>query len=113
MEGGAEKERLTCEEKTPKASHRLKRSMGGVPSNPPMSDVQNPNPLIPKLNPPLKLSAIASHVLSQSPPQWTGHCWPPAVAERANRTASFLPSLRSRRSKTSLLYFHVYQLCIL
>lgn len=94
MSEGGERWGLTCEEKTPNASHRLNSAMGGVPSNliahivertrkvnadqhttrrgkthPPMSDVQNPNPLMPKLSPPLRLSDIASHVDSQSPPQ--------------------------------------------
>jgi hypothetical protein len=38
--------------------------------------------------------AIDSNVAVQSPPQCTGKRWPPAVAERANTTASSFTALR-------------------
>ena len=42
-------------------------------------------------NPPRRLSAIDSKVAVLSPPQWTGNCCPPAVADRAKTAASPLP----------------------
>ncbi len=77
-----------CEESRPKASQRLKTAGSGVPSKPPMSWLQKPKPLRDRDRPPRSDSAIASKDDQQSPPQWTGYCWPPAVAERAKRTAS-------------------------
>jgi len=48
-----------------------------------MSWLQKPKPESPSDSPPRRLSAIEGKVELQSPPQWTGNFWPPAVAERA------------------------------
>ncbi len=76
----------------------------GVPSNPPMSWLQKPNPLSDSDSPPRSDSAIASKDDQQSPPQCTGYCWPPAVAERAKTTASPCPRSFSSSSNTVRLY---------
>ena len=47
--------------------------------------------------------AMPLKVDSQSPPQCTGNCCPPAVADRANTTASPSPRSSTSRSKTALL----------
>ena len=77
----------------PNATQRLYTAAGGVPSKPPMSWLQNPKPDKHSDRPPRRLSAMDSNSEAQSPPQWTGNCWPPAVADRANRTASPSPAL--------------------
>lgn len=83
-------------ESRPKAVQRLKTAGSGVPSKPPMSWLQCANPLIASESPPRRLSAIETNVEVLSPPQCTGMVCPPAVAERANSTAS--PSPRAPTS---------------
>ncbi|CPU67141.1 Uncharacterised protein [Mycobacteroides abscessus] len=39
----------------------------------------------------------------ESPPQCTGNCWPPAVADRANSTASPTPRSSTSTSWTASL----------
>src|SRR6478735_6728157 len=96
--------RRLCDESMPNASHRLNTAESGVPSKPPMSCDQYPKPEAARESPPRSDSAIEANVDSQSPPQCTGNCWPPAVADRANRTASPSPRSASSSSKTDLLY---------
>ncbi len=47
---------------------------------------------------------MASNVDSESPPQCTGNCCDPAVAERANTIASPSPRCLRSNSKTVRLY---------
>ena len=68
-----------------------------------MSWLQNPKPDDASDSPPRSDSAIETNVDSQSPPQCTGNCWPPAVADRANSTASPSPRSASSTSKTARL----------
>ena len=91
--------RRECDESSPNASHRLNTSGSGVPSNPPMSWLQYPKPDRPSDRPPRRVSAMEASEESLSPPQWTGNCWPPTVADRANSTAS--PSPRTSRSTSN------------
>ena len=101
---GTRYDELPCsrlwEESRPKASHRLKSAGSGVPSKPPMSWLQNPKPDMPSDSPPRRSPAMAGKVDSQSPLQWTGNCWDPAVAERAKTTASPAPRRLVSSSKT-------------
>jgi len=46
---------------------------------------------------------METNVDSLSPPQCTGNCCPPAVADRANRTASPSPRTSRSSSNTALL----------
>src|SRR5690606_1657383 len=96
--------RRECEDSSPNASQRLKTPGSGVPSNPPMSWLQYPKPLAASDSPPRRVSAIDSYVEVLSPPQWTGYGCAPAVAERANTTASPRPRSCSITSNTARLY---------
>src|SRR4051812_2559291 len=89
---------------SPNASHLLRGGGWGAPPNPPMSWLQKPKPDSPRDSPPRRLSAIDSKVEVLSPPQCTGNCCPPTVAERANTTAPGSPLRSLSSSKTVLLY---------
>ena len=52
--------RRLCDDSRPKAIHRLNNAGLGVPSKPPMSWLQYPNPDRPRESPPRRLSAMAS-----------------------------------------------------
>src|SRR5690554_1271572 len=92
------------EESIPNATHLLYTSGVAVFSKPPMSWLQKPKPDMHNDNPPLKFSAMDRYVAQQSPAQWTGYFWQPAVAERANSTACSFPFSSANNSYTVLLY---------
>ncbi len=92
-----------CELSRPNASQRLNTAGSGVPSKPPMSWLQNPKPEAARDSPLRSDSDMAAKLDSQSPPQCTGNCCPPAVADRANTTASPSPRSSTSRSKTAWL----------
>src|SRR5690606_7536829 len=99
-------------ESMPNAVQRLNTPASGVPSNPPMSWLQCANPLHASDRPPRRVSAMDVYVEVLSPPQCTGIDCPPAVAERANSTASPSPRAATSTSCTALLYSWVYRLCM-
>src|SRR5689334_7226561 len=72
-----------CEDSIPNGIQRLNTAGSGRPSKPPMSWLQKPNPDADSDSPPRSDSAIDSNVAELSPPQCTGNCWPPTVADRA------------------------------
>src|SRR5690606_23876239 len=95
--------RRECEDSRPNGGQRVKTPGSRVPSNPAMPWLQYPKPDIDIDRAPRSDSAIDAYVESQSPPQCTGNCCPPAVADRAKSTASPWPRLRSSSRKTASL----------
>ena len=91
----------------PNATQRLNSAGGGVPSKPPMSWLQKPNPPSPSDSPPRSDSAIDDvRRLAVAAPVHRER-WPPTVAERANSTASPSPRSPATASNTVWLYRYV------
>lgn len=90
---------------SPNAIHRLNNSGSGVPSNPPMSWLQNAKPEDAVDKPPQRDSDMAENVDSQSPPQWTGNCCPPAVPEAWEPTDAREPTPEQDQPGTVLFDF--------
>ena len=78
----------------------LEQRRGGRALEPADVVAPEPEPAEAERQPAAQRLGHATYVDSQSPPQCTGNCCPPTVAERANSTASTVPALGLDGSRT-------------